>query len=1008
MTALSLTLALFALSQSQAPSDPQAPPATFYWGDYDADGLRDALVLPRGDEPRLLANRGDGTLADVTATSGLELEGALYALWEDVDGDGHLDLYVGGSARLYLGTGDGVFAEVRATGFEHRGDLRAGFLDYDEDGRPDLHVRVADGERLYRNLGLGAFESVQAVSTLVGSAPASTPEGVAEARDSMPAAGEARTRDRDGRRPVTAGGAGTQAAGGPTGNVSPAPYGGTPAAASAVPKCPNAIKDIATNSCTQVSSIPTLGMLLPLSSDLFVDTSGYVGVGTASPGERLEVAGNLTFSSDDEGLVFPVSGDPTRPMISMFGSGSVNADRMVLGHSPAYANWGLHYEDFGDRFSFRAGGGEIFSVDLGSRAVGVESGAPLVMRDSGGTSTLFMDGDGVGGGGLAEVRGDLGESAVRLIGEPTSGGGVVETYDDAGTKLTTELGSTFNGGRLRLHDFGSDLRYEVDAGGSTTAWQTNGKLSYDFQWNTGGDLRMYDGGGEETINLDGGGATIRTSNFVGQTMTSLGTSTAKGGHLSLFDDFPSLRVSVEADSNLGGGALRIHDESGGNKVALRGGNSIDSAYLHLWDRSGYRTFEANTDTAKGGEVQVNNLNGFRGVTVWGGNTTSGGTVAVSRPNGAYALVLEGESASGDPRVGIGTGAPQSHLHLQDTDSVELRLVADLNNFGEDEHPSILFSQDGFQVETRVGFVETGNAFTIESYWDDDMHFDLPAGGTGDWEFRNQANGTVGDVEVRLTDTGNIELDGSIFSPAADLAEYYPVEGPIEPGDVVAFTGDGLTLARAALGDGRALAGVVSSAPALVMGLSYTDETQSDTRAELADGERFIGTDPERRVDRLVVHEIEVNSRAPLALAGRVPCKVNLEGGSIRAGDLLTVSSVSGVACKATGPGAVIGTALESHATGAGTIVVFANLGEFSPVAAEGQRAVEGRAALQGGFARVTFPAGFSPPDPDDVVLQLTSLGSRRDLWVRSIDAFGFEVEGTGSDGTFFWAARALR
>jgi hypothetical protein len=49
----------------------------------------------------------------------------------------------------------------------------------------------------------------------------------------------------------------------------------------------------------------------------------------------------------------------------------------------------------------------------------------------------------------------------------------------------------------------------------------------------------------------------------------------------------------------------------------------------------------------------------------------------------------------------------------------------------------------------------------------------------------------------------------------------------------------------------------------------------------------------------------------VALAGRVPVKVSLENGPIEVGDLLTsASSTPGVAMKATGPGRVIGMALE--------------------------------------------------------------------------------------------------
>jgi hypothetical protein len=53
---------------------------------------------------------------------------------------------------------------------------------------------------------------------------------------------------------------------------------------------------------------------------------------------------------------------------------------------------------------------------------------------------------------------------------------------------------------------------------------------------------------------------------------------------------------------------------------------------------------------------------------------------------------------------------------------------------------------------------------------------------------------------------------------------------------------------------------------------------------------------------------------PVALTGRVPLKVNLEGGPIMIGDRLAPSSVPGVASKATATGYTIGTALERLAS----------------------------------------------------------------------------------------------
>ena len=71
---------------------------------------------------------------------------------------------------------------------------------------------------------------------------------------------------------------------------------------------------------------------------------------------------------------------------------------------------------------------------------------------------------------------------------------------------------------------------------------------------------------------------------------------------------------------------------------------------------------------------------------------------------------------------------------------------------------------------------------------------------------------------------------------------------------------------------------------------------------------------------------------PVALAGRIPVKVNLEGGAIRVGDLITISSVPGIGKKAVSAGKVIGHALENYdgptEENGGKVLIFASLGNY--------------------------------------------------------------------------------
>jgi hypothetical protein len=66
----------------------------------------------------------------------------------------------------------------------------------------------------------------------------------------------------------------------------------------------------------------------------------------------------------------------TATLLNMFQSGTMNPDRMVITHSPAFPNWGLMYRDTDDSFHFLAGGTTVLRVGLGGpTALQIPAGA---------------------------------------------------------------------------------------------------------------------------------------------------------------------------------------------------------------------------------------------------------------------------------------------------------------------------------------------------------------------------------------------------------------------------------------------------------------------------------------------------------------------------------------------------------------------------------------------------------------------------------------------------------
>jgi trimeric autotransporter adhesin len=123
-----------------------------------------------------------------------------------------------------------------------------------------------------------------------------------------------------------------------------------------------------------------------------------VGIGTTTPS-----TGSL-FSVTNNFMVQPSGSlqysNSVGNMAVMFESGTGNADRMVIAHSPGFLNYGLQYQDASDKFNFLSAGLPVQTVDLTNLRVGVNTSSP--------NSTLHVDGSfavgtsmGVTGGGLA-------------------------------------------------------------------------------------------------------------------------------------------------------------------------------------------------------------------------------------------------------------------------------------------------------------------------------------------------------------------------------------------------------------------------------------------------------------------------------------------------------------------------------------------------------------------------------------------------------------------------------
>ncbi|MGA2852749.1 MAG: hypothetical protein ABSE90_01260 [Verrucomicrobiota bacterium] len=84
-------------------------------------------------------------------------------------------------------------------------------------------------------------------------------------------------------------------------------------------------------------------------------------------------SGNISLLDPTKSITFAATGGANSPMINMFASGTMNADRMVIAHSPSFPDWGLQYQDTWDRFNFISWGIPVLTIDLDYQNVSVSS-----------------------------------------------------------------------------------------------------------------------------------------------------------------------------------------------------------------------------------------------------------------------------------------------------------------------------------------------------------------------------------------------------------------------------------------------------------------------------------------------------------------------------------------------------------------------------------------------------------------------------------------------------------
>lgn len=632
------------------------------------------------------------------------------------------------------------------------------------------------------------------------------------------------------------------------------------------------------------------------SERLRIDSTGNVGIGTASPNHLLEVYGNGGIA-----LVDPTNNLNEGQKIAFFAAGRSDVDEefasikgLLTSNQGGSGNvqWG--------HLQFNTSGNERLRI-TSSGKVGIGTTSPNSILNLVGADPILLIKDTDMGQTSANSRIRIAESGA---------GGVTDNNWDIGAGISGtslfDLGFNYNNAQLVT------FKITGNVGIGTTSPQT--KLTVDaanvFQ------LRLANtgtGGGYWNIGQTTTGMAIGSKGlaFVPDSSSSANATVVflNNGNVGIGTTTPGAKLEVASVEDTE--HIRLTDTTNNDSSGLYTGNGspegtvtaqLGSLYTDNANGNLYRKASGD-DTNTGWKALISKDEA--GMVLLGTQVISSSQYTVDLDNlmdgtyDTYVLVVDSMSSTANDDyvlIRVGTGATPTY---SSSAFYSYSLVGDVAGtaFGENSNNNTSFFVTEFNAttarvdaasETSYTMYITGAADSGASYTRLNGTVTYRAGSVGTFtgSFGGSWDSTTNVTSVRTSfalgavDRGVFKLYGLQKTVGADVAEIYYSDDVQVPGSLVAIDNKKAGWVTAANTTSSSSAvGVVSTEPGVTLEGSDVDTNGAQTR---------------------------------VALSGRVLTRVNSDGGSIRAGDRITASAVPGVGRKAKWYEPSIAIALEPH------------------------------------------------------------------------------------------------